>query len=186
MVTELEEVTRLMTAAKAISSLCQENSKDESAIKDLETELMCAGSSKSTGELQTDYNAIKQKMQNTRQEVSQLNQSIAQTTSDIQMKEQAIRSLRDRHGQLQNQRQRQAQIREQIDEIEVSIRNITQEMEQFEAESQNVMPEMNRLNEELQQVTTEGQEKETSAQQVISELQRNLGRVQMYNKDLER
>ncbi|KAG0062074.1 DNA repair protein rad50 [Linnemannia elongata] len=183
---ELEEVTRLMTAAKAIGALCQENSKDESAIKDLETELMCAGSTKSTDELQTEYNAIKQKMQNTRQEVNKLNQSIAQTTSDIQMKEQAIRSLQDRHGQLQNQRQRQAQIREQITEIEASIRNITQEMEQFEAESQNVMPEMNRLNEELQKVTAEGREKEMGAQQIVSELQRNLGRVQMYNKDLER
>ncbi|KAF9901959.1 DNA repair protein rad50 [Linnemannia zychae] len=186
LVSELEEISRLMTAAKAISSLCQENSKDESAVKDLETELMCSGSSKSTEQLQIDYNAVKQKMQSTRQELSKLNQTIAQTTSDIGVKEKAIRSLRDRYSQLQNQRQRQAQIKEQISEIEVSIRNITQEMEQFDVESQNVMPEMNRLNEELQKVTAEGREKELSVQQVVSELQRNLGRVQMYNKDLER
>ncbi|KAG0211703.1 DNA repair protein rad50 [Mortierella sp. NVP41] len=184
--TELEEVNKVMVAAKTISGLCRENTKDEKEIKDLETELMCAGSTKSTDELQTEYNTVKQKMQSTRQELSRLNQSIAQITLEIGMKEQAIRSLRDKHGQLQNQRQRQAQIKDQIAEIEALIRNIAQEMEQYEVESQNVMPEMNRLNEELRLITAEGREKEMNAQQVVSELQRNLGRVQMYNKDLER
>ncbi|KAF9925029.1 DNA repair protein rad50 [Linnemannia zychae] len=183
---ELEDIARLMTVAKSISGLYKENVKDESAIKDLETELMCIGSSKSTEELQTEYNGIKQKIQESRQEMTKVNQSINQTTSEIQMKEKAIRLLREKYGQLQNQRQRQTQIKEQISEIEMSNRTIIQEIEQLEAEAQNITPEMNRLNEELQRITAEGKEREMAAQQIISDIQQNLKSVQMYNKDLER
>ncbi|KAG0353823.1 DNA repair protein rad50 [Gamsiella multidivaricata] len=184
--TEMDDLRRLAAVAKNAMELCKENSRDGAMIRELETELLCAGSTHSTEELQAEYNAVKQKVQSSRQDLNHLQQQIAQTTTEIQRKEQVVRSLREKHSQLLNQRQRQAQISEQIAETESTIQDLTAELEQHEDENRNILPELNRLNEQLRQTAAEGQAKEISAQQIISGLQGNLGKVQMYNKDLER
>ncbi|KAF9178564.1 DNA repair protein rad50 [Haplosporangium sp. Z 11] len=183
---ELEDLRRLATVAKSITTLCQENRKDNAAIKEFEAELLCAGSGKSTEALQEDYNVTKQKIQTARQELNKLNADIARMTTEIQRKENAIRSLKDKQNQLVHQRQRQTQINEQIAEIEVSIHNLQAELGQSAAEDQDIQPEINRLNAQLRQVAAEGQAAEMNAQQAASELQGHLGKIQMYNKDLER
>ncbi|GJJ77711.1 DNA repair protein RAD50 [Entomortierella parvispora] len=183
---ELEELRELASAAKDIASLCRENGGDQSAISALETELLVSGSSQSTEAMQTEYNTVKQKVQAARQEVNKLQQEMAQMTAEVQRKEQVIRTLKDKHNKLLNQRERKTQVEEQIVEIEASIQHLTAEMQQHELDGQDVMPEMNRLNELLRQTVAEGQAKERSVQQVVTEMRNNLEKVQMYNKDIER
>ncbi|KAF8941545.1 DNA repair protein rad50 [Dissophora ornata] len=185
-VEELENLRKLVAVAKNISELCKEKSKESKAIEELKTELLCAGSTHSTEQLQAEYSKVKQKVQSARQDLMLLNEKIAQSTADIQREEEIIRSLREKHSQLLNQRQLQAQVSEQVRETEAMIQSLAVEVDQHRAESYNVMPELNRLNEELQKAMAEGQAKEASAQQDASELKNNLGKVQMYTKDLER
>ncbi|KAF9582999.1 DNA repair protein rad50 [Lunasporangiospora selenospora] len=183
---ELDDMRKLLSIAKHITGLCLENGRDQTAIKDLETELICAGSTQSTEEIQAQYSVMKQKVQSARQNLTRLQQEISQTTTDVQKKEQVIRSLRENFNLLTHQLKLKAQVVDQIAETEAMIRTLTEEIEQQEKESQSVAPELNRLNELLRKVIQEGQAKEASAQQVVSELQKNLSKVQMYNKDVER
>lgn len=184
---ELGDLKRLIAIAKSISSTCQDNLKDGSDIKVLETELMCAGSLQSAEELQAEYTTVKQKMNIARQELHRLGQEISQMNTEIQRREQVVRNLKEKISQLNHQQSRKAQIQDQIAEIESSIVVLKKELEQQESEqSQSVMPEINRLSERLREAMSEGQAVDMKAQQAVSDLQRNLGKIQMYNKDIER
>ncbi|KAG0003527.1 DNA repair protein rad50 [Modicella reniformis] len=184
--TEVDDLRRLVTVAKNVSDLCRENNKDGSAIKELETELLCTGTSQTSEELRAEYNNVKQKVQVLRQEQTYLQQQINQTTSDMLKKQQVVQSLKDKFNKLQNDRHQLAQLCEHIAETEATIQNLTTEMKQHETENENVKPELERLNKMLRQATVEGQAKEMNAQQDVAELQKNFAKVQMYNKDLER
>ncbi|KAI1315032.1 DNA repair protein rad50 [Mortierella claussenii] len=183
---ELEDLRRLSIASRKAAELSKENNEDNSLIRELESALMVAGSTQSAEELQTEYNDVKFKIQVARQELIQLQQEITTTTTEIQRKEQGIRSLKEKHSQAMNQLHRLDQVKEQVAESENIIQGLTQEIEQHERESQDVMPELNSLDEQLKQVTVDGQAKEMGVQQIVSELQKNMGRLQMYNKDIER
>ncbi|KAG0201503.1 DNA repair protein rad50 [Mortierella sp. GBA30] len=183
--TDLEDIKRLISVSKDISLMLQDNNKDMKVIKELETELLCAGSFQSAEEIQAEYNAVKHRTQTARQDVAKLEQNIKQIAEEIRGKEQAVRSLKEKYNELLNQRHRQVQLNEQVAENEAIIQSLTAEMEQNEMESQSVRPDINRLEEQLRRTNTEGHAKERSAQQVVSELQSNLTKVQLYMKDLE-
>ncbi|KAG0052921.1 DNA repair protein rad50 [Gryganskiella cystojenkinii] len=183
---ELDDLRKLASAARDISTLIRENGVDQSAISALETELLISGSTQSAESLQTEYNAVKQKVQAARQELNKLQQEMSHMTNEVQRKEQVIRTLKDKHSRLMNQRERKAQVEEQIADIESSIQQLTTEMRQHELDGQDVMPEMNRLHDLLRRVEAESQTKERSAQQVVTEMRNSLERVQMYNSDIER
>jgi len=184
---ELGDLKRLIAIAKSISSICQETLKDGSDIKSLETELMCAGSLQSAEELQAEYATVKQKMNTARQEHHRLSQEISQMNTEIQRREQVVQKLKQKIAELNHQQSRKAQIQDQIAEIESLIVSLKKELEQQESEqSQSVVPEINKLNDRLREVMSESQAVEMKAQQAVSDLQTNLGKVQMYNKDIER
>ncbi|KAG0091664.1 DNA repair protein rad50 [Podila epicladia] len=184
---ELGDLKRLIATAKSISLTCQENLKDGTDIKSLETELMCAGSLQSAEELQAEYTTVNQKMNTARQELHRLGQEISQMNTEIQRREQVVRTLKEKIAQLNHQQSRKTHIQDQIAEIESSITSLKKELEQQESEqTQSVMPEINKLNERLREVMSEGQAVDLKAQQAVSDLQRNLGKIQMYNKDIER
>lgn len=184
---ELGDLKRLIAIAKSISSICQETLKDGSDIKSLETELMCAGSLQSAEELQAEYTTVKQKMNTARQEHHRLSQEISQMNMEIQRREQVVQKLKQKIAELNHQQSRKAQIQDQIAEIESSIVSLKKELEQQESEqSQSVVPEINKLNDCLREVMSEGQAVDMKAQQAVSDLQTNLGKVQMYNRDIER
>ncbi|KAF9915485.1 DNA repair protein rad50 [Lobosporangium transversale] len=183
---ELEGARRLISIAKEVTELCKENEKDASLIGGLETELLIAGSTHSSEELQAEHSLIKQKVQSARHDLNDLQQKISQLAVQIQKKEKIIQSLHEKHGQLLNHRERFEQINRQIKETETAIQALKTELEQHDTENQVVQPELNRLNDLLRQITEEGHDKEVSIQQTVSELQKELGRVQMYNKDIER
>ncbi|KAI9236706.1 MAG: AAA domain-containing protein [Podila humilis] len=184
---ELGDLKRLIAIAKSISSICQETLKDGSDIKSLETELMCAGSLQSAEDLQAEYTTVKQQMNTARQEHHRLSQEISQMNTEIQRREQVLRKLKQKITELNHQQSRKAQIQDQIAEIESLIVSLKKELEQQESEqSQSVVPEINKLNDRLREVMSEGQAVDVKAQQAVSDLQTNLGKVQMYNRDIER
>lgn len=184
--TELDDLRRLSVVAKNISDLHKGNSEDSSTIKELETELLCAGTCQTAEDAKAEYDVVKRKLQASRQELELVQQQITQTASEVLKKHQIIQSLRDKHSKLQNDSHRLVQLGEQISETEMTIQNLTTEIQQHEAECQDVKPELERLNKNLLQSTAEGQAKEEDAQQVVAELQKNFDRMLLYNKDLER
>ncbi|KAG0001982.1 DNA repair protein rad50 [Entomortierella chlamydospora] len=186
LVADLQDLRQLAAVAKNVTQLCKENIKGNSQIMELETELLITGSTQSVEELQEEYSAVKMKVQSARHDLTRLQQQIAQVTADIQRKEEVIQSLKEKRNQLLNEQSRQTQISEQIAETNSIIQSLSAELEQHEIESQSIIPELNSLNEILKQLTTEAQVGEGEIQQVVSEMQRSLGKVRMYNDDLER
>ncbi|KAF9361291.1 DNA repair protein rad50 [Mortierella sp. AD094] len=186
LVADLQDLRQLAAVAKNVTQLCRENIKDDLLVKELETELLITGSTQSAEELQAEYSAVKMKVQSARHDLTRLQQQITQMTTNIQRKEQVTQSLKEKRNQLLNEHSRQSQISEQIAETNAVIQGLSTELEQHEIESQSLIPELNSLNEILKQSTTEAQAGEEDIQQVVSEMQKSLGKVRMYNDDLER
>ncbi|KAG0229404.1 DNA repair protein rad50 [Actinomortierella wolfii] len=183
---DLDDMRSLAQVAAEMTSLAQENDRAESAMKQLEAELLCSGSTKSSEELQQEYDSVKSKIQAVRLEVRQLTQDIASMNAEFQNKEQALRGLRERITQLQNALERKKQIQEQMQETESSIEQLKKEAEQHKKEEESLQPDIDRLEETLRTMASEGHAKEREAQQLVTDLQKNFERVNMYHHDVER
>ncbi|KAG0244514.1 DNA repair protein rad50 [Mortierella sp. GBA43] len=184
--TELDDLRRLINVAKNISALSMENSVESSTIKELETELLRSGTSRTLEDIKIEYNAVKQKLQTARQELDFVQQQITQKTSEALEKHQAVQSLKDKYSKLQSDSHRLVELGSQIMETEANIQNLTKEIEQHEADSQSIRLELESLNETLRHTTTEDEREEASAEQVVTELRKNLGTVTLYHEDVER
>ncbi|KAF9979026.1 DNA repair protein rad50 [Actinomortierella ambigua] len=184
--TELEDMQPLVQAAEEMANLAQEDNKAASAIQQLEAELLCTGSTKSSDELQQEYEQVKTKIQTARGEVRQLTEEMASAQADFQRREQALRSLRERRTQLENAMERKKQVEEQMRETETAMEQLEKEAEQQRQEEQRLQPEMERLERLLLTIGNEGHAKEREAQQVVTDLQTNYERVNMYHNEIER
>ncbi|KAF9159995.1 DNA repair protein rad50 [Actinomortierella ambigua] len=184
--TELEDMRPLVQAAEEMANLAQENDQAASTIQQLEAELLCTGSTKSSEELQQEYEEVKTKIQTARGEVRQLAEEISSTQSEVQRREQALRSLRERKTQLENAMERKKQVEEQMKETEESIEQLEKETEEQKQEEERLQPEMERLKTLLLTMGNEGHAKEREAQQQVTDLQTNYERVNMYHNEIER
>ncbi|KAG0312925.1 DNA repair protein rad50 [Dissophora globulifera] len=183
---ELEDLRRLVNVAKELAELSKANTTDSTSIKELEMELLSAGSTQSVEEIQAESVIMKQKVEAARRELAQIQREIATLTRDIQQKEKSIQMLNQSHNELLNKRQLKTQLLEQVAETKTSIRNRSADLEQQVAENQSVVPDVQRLEEELELFVATAQKKERGAQDEVADLETNFQKVQMYNKDLER